>query len=137
MERISAATPAATPGDLESEGAAADEIAGDQDEVWRQGVDLGDHFLEEPGFGELLQVDIAHLDDAEVLEAVGEIADGDGEAGDFELVARVGSGVGGDAEACSCEGGTKEAAACEVDEILVGRWAWNLDAYSMIAGKAR
>ena len=70
--------------------------------------------LEEVGLGELLQMDVAQLDDAEVLKAVGEIADGDGEAGDFPLVARVGSRVDGDAEACSCEGGTEEAAAGEV-----------------------
>jgi hypothetical protein len=59
-------------------------------------------------------VDVAYLNDAEVLEAVGEIADRDGEARDFELVARVGSRVNGDAEACSCECGTKETAAGEV-----------------------
>ena len=104
----------AAPGDGESEGAAADKIAGDQDQVWRHGVDLGDHFFEEPGFGVLLKVDIAQLNDAEVLKAVGEIADRDGEAGNFELVARVGSRVGGDAEACSGESGTKEAATGEV-----------------------
>ena len=102
------------PGGSERKWAAADEIAGDQDKVWGQGVDLGDHLLEEIGFGELFQVNIAQLDDTEVLKAVREIADRDGEAGDFELVAGVGSRVNGDAEACRCEGGTKEAAAGEV-----------------------
>ena len=102
------------PGDGESEWAAADKIAGDQHEIGRHGVDLGDHLLEEPSFGELLQVDITHLNDPEVLKAVGEIANGDGEARDFELVARVGSRVDGDAEASSGECGTKEAAASEV-----------------------
>jgi hypothetical protein len=64
--------------------------------------------LEEVGLGELFEVDVAHLNDAEVLEAVGEIADGDGEAGDLELVARVGSRVDADAEACSCKGAPRK-----------------------------
>ncbi len=81
------------PGGSEGERAATDKITRDEDEVWGHGVDLGDHLLEEPGFGELLKVDVAHLDDAEVLKAVREIADRDGEAGDFELVARMGSRV--------------------------------------------
>jgi len=107
------------PGGRERERAAADEVTRNQDEVWRHGVGLGDHLLEEVGFGELLQVNIAYLNDAEVLEAVGEIPDRDGEAGDFELVACVGSRVDGDAEACSCEGGTKESAAGEVVRSLL------------------
>ena len=89
------------PGDFEREGAAADEVSGDEDEVGVEGVDLGDHSFEEGGLGVLLEVDVAHLDDAEVLEAVGEIADGEGAVGDLELVAAVGSGVGGEAEASS------------------------------------
>lgn len=104
----------AAPGDGKRKRAATDEIARDQDEVWRHVVGQGDHLLEEGGFGELLQVDIAYLNDAEVLKAVREIADRDGEAGDFELVARVGSRVGGDAETCSCKCGTKETAAGKV-----------------------
>ena len=102
------------PGLAEGERAAADEVACDEDEVRGEAIDLGDHVLEEVGLGELLEMDVAELDDAEVLEAVGEIADGEGKAGDLPLVARMGSGVGSDAEACSCEGGTEEAAAGEV-----------------------
>ncbi len=99
------------PGFLERERAAADEVAGDEDEVGSHGVGFGDHALEEVGFGVLLEVDVAHLDDAEALEAVGKVADGDGEVGDLVLVAGVGAGVGGDAEASGCEGGTEKVAA--------------------------
>src|SRR6202789_4672280 len=95
------------PGDLEGERAGADEVPGDENEIGGEGVDLGDHFFEEGGFGVLLEVDVAYLDDAEALEAVGEIADGEGEAGDLELVAAVGSSIGGQAEpergGCSTE----------------------------------
>ena len=102
------------PGDFEGEGTAADEVSGDENEIGFEGVDLSDHFFEERGLGVLLKVDVAHLDDAEVLEAVGEITDGEGKAGDLELVAAVGSSIGGQAESkdggCSAE----KAAASEV-----------------------
>ena len=58
-------------GDGDLAGAAADVVAGDEDEVGVEGVDLGDDALEEEGFGELLEVDVGDLDDAEVEEAVG------------------------------------------------------------------
>ena len=103
----------AAPGDGEGKGAAADEIAGNQDEVRGEAVDLVDHVLEEVRFGELLEMEVAHLNDAEVFEAGGEIADGEGEAGDFELVTGVGARVNAYAEACGCEGSPEEAAAGE------------------------
>ncbi len=71
VERISAATPAARQ-EAARRGPATDKITSDEDEVWGHGVDLGDHLLEEPGFGELLKVDVAHLDDAEVLANQGD-----------------------------------------------------------------
>ena len=82
-------------------GAAADVVACDEDEVGVEGVDLGDDALEEEGLGELLEVDVRDLDDAEVEEAVGQVADGDGEVVDFDFVAGVGAGVGGEADASS------------------------------------
>lgn len=97
------------PGDGVGTGAAGDEVTGDEDEVGVEIVDLMDHAFEEEGFGELFEVNIAHLDDAEALEAVGEIADGEGLLGDFELVAGVGAGVEGKAEAGG--GGTCDEAA--------------------------
>jgi len=59
------------PGLLEGKRAAADEVSGDEDEVWSHGVDLRDHVLEEVGLGEFFEMDVAELDDAEVLEGVG------------------------------------------------------------------
>jgi len=93
------------PGYGQVAGATADVVAGDKDEIRVEVVDLFDHALEEEGFGVLLQVDVAHLDDAEVLEGVGEVADGEGDLGDFEFVAGVGAGVGGDAKPGGSGGG--------------------------------
>ena len=45
-------------------------------------------------------MNVGELDDAEVLEGVREVADGEGAVGDFEFVARVRSGEGGEAKAC-------------------------------------
>lgn len=78
------------PGDGVGPGSTADEVSGDEDEVGLEGIDLGDHAFEEVGLGELLEVDIAHLDDAEALKGVGEIADGDGAVRDLEFVACIG-----------------------------------------------
>ena len=93
------------PGDGEVEGTAADIVAGDEDEVGIEVVDLVNQALQEEGFGVLLEVDVAHLDDAEVQEGVGQIADGEGDLGDFEFVASVGAGVGGEADARRSGGG--------------------------------
>jgi hypothetical protein len=87
------------PGNGERGGTAADEVSCDENKVGIEVVDLGDHTFKERGLGVLLEMDVAHLDDAEALERVGEVADGEVEAGDFELVARVGSSVGGQTEA--------------------------------------
>jgi hypothetical protein len=102
------------PGDMLRAGPATDEVSGDQDEVGSESIGLGDHAFEEEGFGVLLEVNVTHLDDAEALECVGEVADGEGAVGDLVLVAGMGSGVGGEADAgCGC---CEKAAACE------GRW---------------
>ena len=112
------------PGLAEGEGSAADEVSGDEDKVRSHGIDLRDHVLQEVGLGELFEVDVAELNDPEVLEAVGEIADGDGEAGDLPFVTRMRSRVDGYAEACSCEGGTEKAAAGEVKGSWLARRIW-------------
>lgn len=75
-----------------------------------EGIDLGDHALKEVGLGVLLEVNIAHLDDAEALKGVREIADGDGAVGDLEFVACERGGIGGEADASSGGGGDKTAA---------------------------
>lgn len=86
------------PGDAFGGGAAGDEVAGEEDEVRIEAVHDSDGMLEEPGLGELLEVDVGDLDDVEVDEGVGQVADGDGAVSDFELVAAVGSGVADEAK---------------------------------------
>jgi len=75
----------AEAGGLDGEGcgarAAADEVASEDDEIGLEGVDALDGFLEEVGFGVLLEMDVGELGDAEAIEGVGEIFDGEG-AGD-------------------------------------------------------
>ncbi len=99
------------PGNLESKRAAADKVAGNEDEIRGKRVDLRHHVFEEVRLGELLEVNIAHLNDAEVFEGVGERADRDGESCDLELVARVGSGINADAQACGRKSRPEKAAA--------------------------
>jgi hypothetical protein len=98
-------------GDGELAGAAADEVAGDEDEVGIEGVDLADDALEEVGLGVLLEVDVRDLDDFVVLEGVGEVADGEIAVGDFKLVPGVGGGVGADTDGDG-GGSAEESAAC-------------------------
>ena len=51
-------------------GAIADEVAGEQDQVGREGVDLGEDAAQERGLRVLVEVDVADLGDAEVVEGV-------------------------------------------------------------------
>ena len=102
------------PGAPEGEWTEADEVSGDENEIGFEGIDLGNHFFEERRFGVLLEVDVAHLDDAEVLEAVGEIADGEGKAGDLEFVTAVRACIGGEAESKDCGCSAEKAATREV-----------------------
>ncbi len=107
-----------SPGDFEGERADGDEVPGDEDEVGGKGVDLGNHALKKPGLGVLLEVNVAHLDDAEALEGVREIADGEGGGSDFELVAGVGPGISSQAEAGS--GGCIAEKAATRDMVRLG-----------------
>ena len=81
-------------------GAAAAEIAGEEDEFGVEGVDVGDGLLEEGRLGVLLEVDVGELGHAEALEGVRQVFDGEGAWDDAELVASVKARVGGQAEAC-------------------------------------
>ena len=104
--RSSAANAGGAPGDLVRAGAAGDEVAGEEDEVGVERVDLRDHFLEEPRLGVLGEVDVGDLDDAVVEEGVRQVADGDGAVVDDVLVASGESGV--EPEASSGEGRSGE-----------------------------
>jgi hypothetical protein len=84
----------------ESERAVGNEVAGEEDEVGGEGVDLMDDALEEERLGVLVEVDVAELHDAIAMEGVRQIGDGDGAVDDVDLVAcelaRVESQTGGD-----------------------------------------
>ena len=105
--------------------ASADVVAGEQDEFRFEGVDAVDGLFEEPGLGVLLEVDVAELDEAEAYEGVGEIDDGEGAVGDFQLVAAMGAGVGGQAETRG-RSANHESAAREVVRIWmrICVWVW-------------
>jgi hypothetical protein len=91
----------ATVGGLEGEGpvtrTGADVVAGEEDEVGLELVDAVDGVLEEGGLGELLEVDVAELGDAEAVEGVGEAGDVDVAVLGDELVAGDLGGVNGEA----------------------------------------
>ncbi len=70
----------------EGKGAASDEVAGEEDEVRGQGVDLTDDALQKKGLGVLVEVDVAELDDAVAVEGDGQIGDGDGAVDDVDFV---------------------------------------------------
>ena len=78
-------------GGLEGEavgaGAGADEVSGEQDQVGLELVDPVDGVLEEGGLGELLEVDVAELGDAEAVEGVRQAGDVDVAVLGDELVA--------------------------------------------------
>ena len=74
-------------------GAVGDEVAGEQDEVGGEGVDVADDAFEEEGFGVLVEVDVAELDDAVAVEGGGKICDGDGPVDDVDFVASDLAGV--------------------------------------------
>jgi hypothetical protein len=102
--------------------AVGDEVAGDEDEIGSEGVDVADDVAEEDGFGEVVEVDVGDLDDAEVVEGLGEIRQEHGAAGELELVAGELAGV--EAECAGGEdGGLEEAAAG--DERGRGWTFWN------------
>jgi hypothetical protein len=96
LEDLGGAVGGVVGGD-EGEGAHGDKVSGEEDEVGVKGVDAVDDVLEEVGFGELVEVDVAELDDAEAVEGSGEIADGEGAVGGVDLVAGDFAGVEGEA----------------------------------------
>ena len=83
-----------TAGD-EGERTVGDEVSGKEDEIGVEGVDLLDDALEEEGFGELVEVDVAELSDAEALKGGREIVDVEGTWDDVDFMARDLAGVQG------------------------------------------
>jgi len=104
-EDLGAAVEGVFAGD-EGERAVGDEVAGEQDEVGGEGVDLVDDAFEEEGLGVLVEVDVAELDDAIAVKGGGQIGDADGALDDVELVAGELAGVeseSGGSDACAYE----------------------------------
>jgi len=89
--------------DDEVEGAAGDEVSGDDDEVGGECVDGVDDVFEEEGLGELVEVDVADLGDSVAAEGVRKICDADGKVDGFEVVARDLAGVKSE----TCGGNTR------------------------------
>ena len=69
---LGAAADGMAPGD-EGERAVGDEVARNQNEVRAESIDFRDDALEEEGLCELVEVNIADLDDAVAVEGIGEI----------------------------------------------------------------
>ena len=64
----------------------SDKVPREQDHVCGKGIDMADDMFEEEWFGELVEVDIADLCDAEAMEGAGKIGDGEGAGDEIELV---------------------------------------------------
>ena len=71
----------------ERDGTVSDKVAGEEDEVCGEGVYFADDTFEEEGFGVLVQVYVAELNDAVAVKRGGEIRDGDGAVSDVNFVA--------------------------------------------------
>jgi len=105
LEDLGASVGGVVGGD-KGEGAAGDEISGEENEVGGEGVDTLDDLLEEVGLGVFVEVDVAELGDAQAVKGCGEVADGDGVVGGIDLV--TGDLAGVDGEAGGEGGGTGE-----------------------------
>ena len=90
-------------GSDKGERATCDEIASEEDEVRGEGVDFVDDVLEKERLGELVEVDVAELDDAIAAEGIGQVLDADGLIYGVEVMARELSRV--KSEACSGNAG--------------------------------
>ena len=69
------------------EGTACDEVAGEENEMGIEGVDVMDDALEEIRFGELVEVNVADLDDAVTVEGGGQVGNGNGAGVEADFVA--------------------------------------------------
>ena len=73
-------------GDVDWHGAAAGEIAGDEQEVGFERVDFVEDAAEKEVLGVLLEVNVRDLDEAEAVEGRRKMAQGEGALNDLELV---------------------------------------------------
>src|ERR1039458_10487729 len=70
----------------------ADVVAGEQDQIGRERVDPFDDAAHEERLSKLVEVDVADLGDAEILEDAWEVGDGKVAVDDAEFVAGGGGG---------------------------------------------
>lgn len=110
-EDLGAAMNGVVAGD-ECDRAVGDEVPGEEDEIGVEVVDLFNDTLEEERLGELVEVDVADLDDAVAVEWGGQVGDGDGALDDVDLMARYFAGVECQA-GCGGPGGDEKVSACE------------------------
>lgn len=86
VEDLGATMRGVTAGE-ESERSMGDEVSGKQNHVRAEGVDMVDDSFEKGGFGELVKVDIADLNDAEPMKRAGKIGDSDAAGDEIDLMA--------------------------------------------------
>jgi len=89
----------------------ADKVSGQEHQVRGKRVDPGENAADEGGLRVLVVVDVADLDDTEVVEGVGQIADGEGLCDHAELVAGDFSGIEGQTARCRQRGADQKLAA--------------------------
>ena len=70
-----------------AESSAGNEVAGEENEVGGQGIDVVDDALQEEGLGVFVEVDVADLDNAVTVKGSRQICDSDGALNDVDLVA--------------------------------------------------
>ncbi len=99
-------------GDIDRHGAAAGVVAGDEEEVGLEGVDLVEDATEKKVFGVLLEVDVGNLNEAEAIESRGKGGEEEGAGENLALVPRPLVGIEADSGDGS-EGAGKEGAAGE------------------------
>ena len=101
----------------EGESAAGNEVAGEEDEMGIEGVDVVDDALEEVRFGELVEVNVADLDDAVAVEWGWQVGDGNGAVVEADFVAGDLSGVKSEASGCGT-GSDEEFASAETRRLI-------------------
>jgi hypothetical protein len=96
----------------ERQRAVSDEVAGEQDKVWSEGVHPVDDVFEEEGLCIFVEVDVAELDDAIAVKRSRQVGDGNGPVDDIEFMTSdfagvkrqsSGGGAGGYQEFSPCE----------------------------------
>jgi hypothetical protein len=78
-------------------GSIADEVAGEEDHVRSEEIDVAHHFAEEKGLGVFGEMEVGDLNDAQAMEGFREPGETDGERFEAQLVAGDFAGVEGHA----------------------------------------